>query len=87
MRALEVAEDYHGDAGIGGAYGWVPFCVEFREIVGVGVGGDVKHFAAEESFAVFTYEDCTFIGLAVYGDFDRDWCRNTMRARGPAGRF
>jgi hypothetical protein len=57
VRALEVAEDYYGYAGIGGAYGWVPFCMELGEIVGEGVSGHVKHFAAEKSFAVFTDED------------------------------
>ena len=47
-------------------------------IFGVGVGGGVKHFAAEESFAVFTDEDCAFIGLSVYGDLDRD-CVEILR--------
>ena len=78
VGALEVAEDDDGDFGVGWAYGWIPFCVEFREIVGVGVGGGVKHFAAEESFAVFTYEDCAFIGLSVYGDLDGD-CVEILR--------
>jgi hypothetical protein len=57
VRALEVAENDDRYAGIGGAYRRIPFCVEFGEIVGEGVGSSVKHFAAEESFTVFTDED------------------------------
>jgi hypothetical protein len=72
VRALEIAKDYDGDAGIGWPYGGIPFYMELRETVGEGVGGHVKHIAAEEGFAVFADEDCAFIGLSVCGDFDRD---------------
>src|SRR5271156_6666229 len=72
MRAFEVAEYDYGGRGVGGAYGRVPFWVELCEIFSEGVGGEVKHFAAEEGFAVFTDEDCAFVGLAVYGYFDGD---------------
>ena len=57
-----------GTRAVGRTYGWVPFRVEFREIVGVGIGGGVKLPTKEEGLAVFAYEDGAFIGLAVDGD-------------------
>ena len=72
VRALEIAEDDHGDACVCGADRRISGDIQLGEIVGVGVGSGVEHFAAKEGLAVFANEYGALVGLSVdgylYGD-------------------
>ena len=72
MGALEVAELVEGDLGIGWAERRAAVDFELGAVLGEGVFGGVKHFAAEEGLAVLGDVDGAGVGLAVDGDLNRD---------------